>query len=93
MDKLLKGETNSEFDRCFVSHAIKSFDAYRIRTVMETGPGYFRPIDQQRKEAMIMVYANAASGMYRGFETLMQGYARDGSVKQKKIASIFFKLQ
>jgi len=93
MDKLLKGETGSEFDRSFVSAAMKSFEAYRFRAVMETGPGYFRPIDQQRKEAMIMVYAKAAAGMYQGFENRMQDYAREGGPEQKKIASLFFKLQ
>ena len=93
MDKLMTQEPGSAYERSFVSAALKSFEAYRYRRAMETGPGYFRPNAQPKKEAMIMVYANAAAGMYRGFETLMQGYAHDGSAEQKKLASIFFKLQ
>jgi len=93
LDILLTKETGTEYDRTFVTAAIESFEAYQARIGMEVGPGYFRPIDQQRKEAMIRSYAKAAIAMYRGFEKRMESYNHQGDSRQKRIASLFFEAQ
>ena len=83
--KLLAKEPDAEYDRKFVKAAIESFEAFQYRTGIEPGAGYFRPIDQQRKEAMIRLYAKAAIAMYRGYEKRMQDYNQHGDLKQKHI--------
>ena len=91
MNKLLIKESDAEYDRSFVKAAIESFEAYQCRAGMEVGPGYFRPVDQERKEAMIRLYAKTAIAMYRGYEKRMEDYNQNGDLRQKRIASLFFK--
>jgi len=93
LEKILVKESASEFDRSFVAAAIETFKSYHDRTSLEVGPGYFRPIDEQRKFAMIRSYAKAAKGMYRGVEKRMEKYSQQGDQEEKKIASFFFELQ
>jgi hypothetical protein len=93
LDKLLSSESGAEYDRSFVKAALESFAAYQYRKTMEVGPGYFRTIDQQRKEAMIKSFAKAAEGMYRGVEKRMENYTIHGSQEQKRIASLFVMAQ
>jgi hypothetical protein len=91
MQKLFAEETGVEYDRSFVNAALQSFDAYQNRVGMNVGPGYYRPIDQQRKEAMIRLYAKTALAMYHGYEQRMKFYNEHGDSKQKQIALLFFK--
>ena len=93
LDKLLSKETGIEYDRSLVTAAIESFEAYQNRAGMEAGQGYFRPIDQQRKEAMIRSFAKAARGMYRGVEKRMEGYDKQGDPKQKHLAELFLEVR
>jgi len=93
LDKLLEKESEVEFDHAFVRTAIESFEAYQYRAGMDVGSGYFRPIDDQRKHAMVRSFAKAARGMYRGVEKRMEVYDQQGDAKQKQIATLFFELQ
>ncbi len=90
-DELLSKETGADFEKAFVKTALAAFDAYLYRSVMETGPGYFRAIDDQRKHAMIRSFAKAATGMYRGVENWMKNYADKGDARQKHLAVLFSK--
>lgn len=89
LDELLEKESVAGFDLAFVKAAIESFEAYRYRAGMEIGSGYFRPIDEQRKHAMVRSFAKAAIGMYLGVENRMKNYADKGDVRQKRIAELF----
>ena len=91
MDKFLAEESGSEYDISFVKAALETFRAYQNRSGMEVGPGYFRPIDPERKEAMVRLYAKSAIAMYRGYEKRMEDYSLSGDLKQKRIASFFFR--
>jgi hypothetical protein len=91
LDKLLSVESGADYDRSLVKAALESFEAYQYRVNLEVGPGYFRPVDLQRKEAMIRSFAKAAVGMYRGVEKRMENYALQGNQEQKHIASLFIK--
>jgi hypothetical protein len=93
LDELLAKESGVEYDHAFVRTAIESFEAYQYRAGMEVGSGYFRPIDDQRKHAMVRSFAKAAKGMYRGVEKRMEVYDQHGDAKQKQIATLFFELQ
>lgn len=93
LDKLLAKESGTEYDRALVTAAVKSFEAYQYREGLEVGPGYYRPIDEQRKHAMVRSYAKAAKGMYRGVEKRMEGYNQNGDPKQKHIATLFLEVR
>ena len=93
LDKLLSTESGADYDRSLVKAALESFEAYQYRKTMEVGPGYFRTIDQQRKEAMIRSFAKAAEGMYRGVEKRMENYNLHGNQEQKHLASLFISAQ
>ena len=93
MGKYLANDSGAEYERAFVTTAIESFEAYQYRTRMEVGSGYFRPIDQLKKETIMKLYANSALAVYKGFEKQMESYAQQGDSRQKRIASLFFKAQ
>jgi hypothetical protein len=93
LDELLEKESGVEYDRAFVKAAIETFEAYRYRAGMEVGSGYFRPIDDQRKHAMVRSFAKAAKGMFRGVEKRMEHYDQQGDPMQKKIAGLFYDLK
>jgi len=94
LDSKLSNDPDAVYESSFVTSAIESFKAYQYRANLdETGPGYFRNIDSQRKKNMIRIYANAAIGLYHGFENRMESYNRQGDARQKRIASIFYEVK
>jgi hypothetical protein len=94
MDKFLANDSTAEYERSFITSAIESFKVYQYRANMtEPGPGYFRPIDQIRKDNIIRLYANSAIALYHGLEKQMESYTRQGDSRQKHIASLFYKAQ
>jgi hypothetical protein len=93
MDKILANENGADYDRTFVTTAIESFNAYQQRQMIDAGPGYYRQNDQLKKETIKKLYAISALAVYKGFEKRMEGYAKNGDPKQKRIATLFFKIQ
>ncbi|MDP4130517.1 MAG: hypothetical protein Q8939_10165 [Bacteroidota bacterium] len=89
MKKLLTEETGADDDKVFINTAIKSFEAYQVRTTLDPGPGYYRTITPERKMGIIRFYAQAALMMYTGFTNRMAEYAKKGDTEQKHIASLF----
>jgi hypothetical protein len=88
-DELLSKETGADFERALIKAAIESYEAVQYRTGMEAGAGYYRPIDDQRKYAMLRSFVKAAIGMYRGVERRMENYAVKGDPRQKHLAELF----
>jgi hypothetical protein len=93
MNKLLASENEADYDKAFVSAAIKSFDDYLVRAAMDHGPGYFRPITSQRREGINNFYEQAALSMYTGLANRMADYAGKGDSRQKHIAELFSEAQ
>ncbi len=93
MKKLLAVEPDAENERAFVLAALKSCEDYLVRTSMDPGPGYYRPITAERKEGIIKFYEQTALFMYNGFTKRMTGFAEKGDARQKRIATIFTDLQ
>jgi hypothetical protein len=89
MSKLLAGQPGADYERAFVSAAMNSCEAYRVRATMDPGPGYYRPITAQRKTAINAFYEQAALGMYNGFAKRMAVYAEKGDARQKRLAAFF----
>ena len=90
MDKLLAKESDATYEKDFIAVAMKSFEDYRVRSVMDAGPGYYRTITPDRKEGIIKFYAKTALTMYAGFANRMKVYTESGDAQQKKIAALFF---
>lgn len=93
MEKLLTKETGTDYDKAFINTAIKSFEAYQVRTTLDPGAGYYRTITPDRRIAIDKFYAQAALMMYNGFMKRMAGYAEKGDMQQKHIATLFSEAQ
>jgi len=93
MNKLLAKETGADYDKAFITVAIKSFEDYQSRTALDPGPGYYRPITQTRRTGIEKFYAQAAYMMYNGFTKRMDGYTEKGDAQQKHIATLFTEAQ
>jgi hypothetical protein len=93
MKKLLTNVTNADYEKAFVNAAIATCEDYQVRVTMETGPGYFRPLTQERKEGINKFYEQAALSMYTGYCKRMADFAEKGDQQQKNIASLFAEAQ
>ena len=91
MNKLLASENEADYDKAFVSAAIKSFDDYRSCSY-GPWPGYFRPITSQRREGINNFYEQAALSMYTGLATGWRIMPK-GDSRQKHIAELFSEAQ
>jgi hypothetical protein len=93
MNKLLASEPDAEFERAFVAAAIKAFEDCRTRATMDPGPGYYRPISEERKGNILKFYEQAALGMYNGFAKRAAGYGVTKDARQKHLAALFDEAQ
>ena len=93
MSKLLASEPGAEYERAFVSAAISACEDYRARATLDPGPGYYRPINKERKAALNGFYEQTALGLYNGFAKRMAVYAQKGDALQKHLAALFSEAQ
>ena len=77
-----------EYELAYLNEAVQAFEAVQIRQNLETGPGYFREITQERKADIFRFYTISASTMYNGFAERMNKYAA-GNERQKGVAAVF----
>jgi len=90
---LLSGVPGADKERAFVAAALRSFESCRIRSTMDPGPGYYRPITEERKRNIVKFYERAALGMYDGLARRMTVYAERGDSRQKRLAALFEGIQ
>jgi len=93
MEKLLTKKTGADYDKAFINTAIKSFEAYQVRTTLDPGPGNYRAITPERRIGIDKFYERAALMMYNGFKRRMAEYAEKGDLQQKHIATLFSEAQ
>ena len=93
MDRLLAQEPNAAYERSFIRESLGAIEAWRIRTAVDPGPGFFRPMTQKKREAILKFYENAALGMYNGFAKRMAGYGKSPHPEQKRLAELFQRAQ
>ncbi len=93
MDRLLAVEPNAEYELSFVRESLAAIEAWRMRTSVEPGPGFFRPMTPEKREAILKFYENAALGMYNGFAKRILGYAKSPHAKKKYLAELFQRAQ
>jgi hypothetical protein len=92
-EKILATEAGAEFERAFVAEAIRSFESCAMRAAMNPGPGYYRPLTEERKEAILKFYENAALGMYNGLAKRMVAYSHSADARQRRLAGLFAGIQ
>jgi hypothetical protein len=83
----------TSFEIAFLNEAVKSCNDCRIRSAIDPGKGYYRPITSERKEGINKFYEQAALTMYKGFVNLMAECEVNGNIRQKRIAAIFNEAQ
>jgi hypothetical protein len=93
MSKLLADEPGVDYERAFVAAAMNSCEDYRVHAAMDPGPGYYRPITPQRKADINAFYEKSALGMYKGFAKRMAVYAKNGNLRQQRLAVLFTEAQ
>jgi hypothetical protein len=59
-------------DRAYLDETLEAFRAVAYRMKTDPGKGYFRPIDADRKENIIRLYAQAAMNLYKGLQIRKQ---------------------
>jgi hypothetical protein len=93
MKHRLAGEASAGPEAAFVEMALEAFEAFRARTSMDAGPGYYRPIAPERRKGIEKFYEQAALSMSKGFVSRMARYAAQGDSREKRIAALFEELQ
>lgn len=93
MEKILADRKDADYENAFLDEAIKSFQDYQVRLAMDPGPGYYRPITEERKVGINNFYQQTALSMYNGFVKRMETYALKGDIRQKSIAELFSEAQ
>ena len=93
MKRLLSNEHGVDYERAFVTAAIKSCEDYRVRATIDLGSGYYRPITPKRREGINKFYEQTAITMYNGFTKRMASYAEKGDMQQKHVATLFSEAQ
>ena len=89
MEEAMGQFDGEDYGKSYLAETLDSFRACGLRAKTDPGPGYFRPVDPQRRESMNRIYARTAMAMYRGFSLRMDRYSREGNATQKKMASLF----
>ena len=93
MKEKLADESNADYEKAFVDVAIESCKAYLQRTMLEPGPGYFRPITNERIKDINQFYEMAALSMVKGFDLQMKDYVETGNARQKRIAKLYHNIE
>jgi len=93
MKKYLAKDAGTEYEQAYITSAIESFEACHYRRIMKLAPGYFRPNTTLKQETILRLYTNTAFAMYKGFKKRMEDYSQQGDLRQKRMASYFFKEQ
>jgi hypothetical protein len=83
----------AEYERAFVREALAAIEAWRQRTAVDPGPGYFRPMTAKKRESILKLYENTAVGMYNGLANQMAAYAKSQQADQRRLADLFSSLQ
>ena len=71
MKRLLSNESDADYEKAFLTAAIKSFEDYQVRVTMNPGKGYYRSVTPNRREGLNKFYGQTALLMYNGFAKRM----------------------
>ena len=93
LDRWLAQDPDAAYERAFVRESLGAIDAWRARTSVEPGVGFFRPMTPEKRAAILKFYENTALGMYNGFAKRMAGYAKSPNANQRRLAALFQQVQ
>lgn len=75
----------TEYESGFLRETIAAYEAYRDRAARDAA-GDFASLSEDKRNAIIKDYEDAANRCYQGFDVLMGRYASSGDQREKKIA-------
>ena len=87
--KQLPDDFPATFEIAFLNETIKACNDCRIRSALNPGQGYYREINDERKNGINNFYEQTALAMYKGFVNLMAASENNGTHWQKRMAEIF----
>jgi hypothetical protein len=83
MQNRLSKASDADYEKAFLTEALRAFEAYRTRGAMVTPQ--FTP---EKRAAVMKMYEDAALNMYKGFDGLMKRYST-GDEREKRMAEWF----
>jgi hypothetical protein len=86
---LLAAEPDAAYEAAFSTTILQAIGSYHIRTTLDPGPGYFRPITGTRKEGVISFYEKSALSLYHGLVARLEKYATSDVPREQRIAGIY----
>lgn len=90
---LIVAEPNADYERAFVSAALRAFESCAARAQMDPGPGYFRPVTPERRATIQKFYENAALGMYDGLARRMSTHDAPRGATRARLHLLFEQAQ
>ena len=72
MSRALARQTAAEYEKSFVGEAIAAIEAWQVSCNTDRGPGIYRPMTEEKVNSINTAYRNAATNMYRGFDSAMK---------------------
>jgi hypothetical protein len=88
MKQMLKDKPGFDYEKAYISEAIRAFDAYRIRA-QRYHDGMYPGISARKHGAILKLYKNAALGMYSGLDNITKSRgASEDSEESKVIAGL-----
>jgi len=93
MKRMLKNAKGAAYERSFIIEALGAIEAVAARAQLEPGPGFFRPLTPERKQAIIKFHAMTAMNMYRGLEKRLARYASSDNAREQRLVKLFTKVQ
>ncbi|MEI6915498.1 MAG: hypothetical protein WCL39_10230, partial [Armatimonadota bacterium] len=82
-------EPGADYERAFAKEALAAIEACKEFTVIDLGPGYFRPVTPQRRSGVAKFHQSTASAMYAGFAATMKKYGASQTPREQRIAELF----
>jgi hypothetical protein len=87
MKKLISNEPGADYERAFLSEAIRSMESYRERQARDA-QGIYGSFSQEKRSAILTMYEKAALSLYSGFDNLMKRYS-GGDERQRRMARLY----
>ncbi len=92
MQERIGKEPGAEYERAFLTEALRAFEAYRERSARDAA-GMYSKMKPEKRAAILKMYEGAALNLYKGFDSLMKRYAAGDDPREKRIAAAYASLQ
>ncbi|MDI6829567.1 MAG: hypothetical protein QME62_13905, partial [Armatimonadota bacterium] len=92
MKDIHRRESNAEYENAFIKETIRALEAYDEWAAKDAA-GEYKQFSPEKRAAILKVYEDAAMNMYKGFDSLMKGYASSDNPQKKELYMAYSKLR